>query len=235
MAHSTNILLSSLPERETAVLRPILKDTELIQHTVLAEINQAATSVHFPISAAVSLVVPLASGEVIETAMVGRDGVVGGHAVVNGAVALNRAVVQLAGASRSCPVAAFRSVKDQCPTLLGLIQRHEQILFAQAQQSAACNVTHALESRLARWLLRARDLAGTDMLELTQEYLAGMLGVRRTSLSLIANTLQQAGVIQYRRGRIRIVDAGGLQEISCECYQTVKLHHDTLQLRSQVP
>ena len=98
----------------------------------------------------------------------------------------------------------------------------------QAQQSAACNASHTVEGRLSRWLLRSRDLSGSDTLALTQEFLAQMLGVQQSSVSLVANTLQQAGLIRYSRGRIEILDLEGLQDASCECYGTVKAHYDRL-------
>lgn len=100
--------------------------------------------------------------------------------------------------------------------------RHEQTLFAQAQQSTACMANHEIEARLCRWLLRARDLSGSDKLPFTQEFLAEMLGVRRTSVTTVARTLQEAGMIRYSRGHIEILDVDGLQEAACECYQTVK-------------
>jgi CRP-like cAMP-binding protein len=105
---------------------------------------------------------------------------------------------------------------------------HEQALLAQAQQSAACNATHVIESRLSRWLLRAADLHGGDELPLTQEYIAQMLGVRRTSVTVVARTLQEAGMIRYRRGHIKLIDVAALQETACECYQTIKLNYDAL-------
>ena len=106
--------------------------------------------------------------------------------------------------------------------------RHEQALFAQAQQSAACNASHTVEARLSRWLLRSRELAGSNALGLTQEFVAQMLGVRRTSVSLVANTLQNAGLIRYSRGRIQITDLDGLRAASCECYGRVKAQYDRL-------
>ena len=106
--------------------------------------------------------------------------------------------------------------------------RHEQIILAQAQQSAACNATHTVEARLSRWLLRCHDLQGSDDLKLTQEFLGQMLGVRRTSVSLVAHTLQEAGLIRYSRGNIRILDLAGLKAAACECYETVKLHAERL-------
>ena len=106
--------------------------------------------------------------------------------------------------------------------------RHEQTVYAQAQQSAACNASHHVEARLCRWMLRARDLSGSDVLPFTQEFLAEMLGVRRTSVSVVAHTLQQAGFIKYIRGRIQIINVDGLEQAACECYGTVKAHYDAL-------
>jgi CRP-like cAMP-binding protein len=94
--------------------------------------------------------------------------------------------------------------------------------LAQAQQAAACNAAHPLEARLSRWLLRCQDLLGSADLPLTQEFLAGMLGARRTSVTVVAGTLQQAGLIRYRRGRIRVIDLEGLRESACECYESIK-------------
>src|SRR6185312_12531552 len=102
---------------------------------------------------------------------------------------------------------------------------------AQAQQSAACNATHVVESRFARWLLRAADLCGSDVLPLTQEYIAQMLGVRRTSVTLVARTLQKAGLIRYTRGHIKILDKPALKETACECYKTVKMNYKNILLR----
>ena len=106
--------------------------------------------------------------------------------------------------------------------------RHEQTLFSQAQQSTACMANHEVEARLCRWLLRARDLSGSDHLPFTQEFLGEMLGVRRSSVSLVANTLQQAGLLKYNRGRIQITDVEGLRTTACECYAAVKKETDRL-------
>jgi CRP-like cAMP-binding protein len=174
------------------------------------------------------LVVTLSTGEVIEAAMVGRDGVVGALAALDGRVSLSRAVVQISGHGAICDVEALKRATMQSATLQSLLIRHEQVVYAQAQQSAACNAIHTIEERLARWLLRARDLSRSDTLPFTQEFLAEMLGVRRTSVSTVAHTLQQAGFLKYARGRIHIVNLEGLQESACECYYTVCRHYDTL-------
>jgi CRP-like cAMP-binding protein len=116
----------------------------------------------------------------------------------------------------------------QSHTLLSILIRHEQTVYAQAQQSTACMAAHDVEARLCRWLLRARDLSGSDTLQFTQEFLAEMLGVRRTSVTLVAHTLQQAGMIKYARGKIQILNVEGLQETACECYATVNAHYKAL-------
>jgi CRP-like cAMP-binding protein len=116
----------------------------------------------------------------------------------------------------------------QSPQLLSLLIRHEQTVYAQAQQSAACLAKHHIQARLCRWLLRARDLAGCDTLNFTQEYLAEMLGVQRSSVTVVAHTLQAAGLIEYSRGKIQIVDVDALHDGACECYETMKRHYGRL-------
>jgi CRP-like cAMP-binding protein len=223
-----NLLLQILPDAERRALAPHLVSLELKQHDVLFDIRDAITDVYFATDAVVSLVIPLSTGEVIETAMVGRDGIVGGAATLNGRVSLNQGIVQIGGHALRCPVGALKTIVEEHPYFQSLMAAHEQALFAQAQQSAACNVAHVIESRLARWLLRAADLHGSNELPLTQEYIAQMLGVRRTSVTVVARTLQEAGMIRYSRGHIKLIDIPALQETACECYQTVKLNYDAL-------
>lgn len=195
---------------------------------VVVEADAPLARVYFPHSGVISLVVSLAGGEMIEAAMVGRDSIFGASAALDGGVSLNDAIVQLAGAASTLDVAHLRAAAEQSTPFLNLLIRHEQVLFMQAQQSAACIAFHTAEARLSRWLLRMRDLSGNDTLPLTQEFLAQMIGVRRNSVSLVANTLQKAGFIRYRRGHIEITDAEGLTESACECYGTVKTHYDRL-------
>ena len=225
MAHQTNLLLQLFNPDERQALG--LSENLVKQHTVLVDVNELIERIYFPLDAVVSLVVPLSSGELIETAMVGRDGAVGVSAALNVRVSLNRAVVQLTGMALSCEANVLRDCADRSRRVRTILLRHENALFAQAQQSAACNATHEIESRLARWLLRASDLKASSELDLTQDYIAQMLGVRRTSVSVSAHTLQDTGVLQYRRGRIRIIDRDALEEMACECYHTVKMHYET--------
>lgn len=226
MLHKTNLLLDALANGDREAVLSRLRKRELRQRDILFEFRQPITEIYFPIDAVVSHVIPLATGETVEAAMTGRDGVIGATAALNGRIALNRAVVEIGGASFHCDVDCFKGLIKGYQSLLPVIAGHEQALFAQAQQSAACNVMHNIENRLARWLLRAADLSGSDELHLTQEYIAEMLGVRRTSVTLVARTLQQAGMIKYARGRIKLIDLTALRDTACECYETVKMNYD---------
>jgi len=223
-----NRLLASLPAADFELLRPHLKPFEMVQGDLLFDAGDTVNWVYFPHSGVISLVVGLGDGQMIEAAMVGRDGVVGGSAALDGKVALNRGIVQIEGAASILDVTILRKAAEQSATFRAALIRHEQALFAQAQQSAACNASHTVEARLSRWLLRSRELAGDNTLGLTQEFVAQMLGVRRTSVSLVANTLQNAGLIRYSRGRIQITDLDGLRAASCECYGRVKAQYDRL-------
>ncbi|MGB7278505.1 MAG: helix-turn-helix domain-containing protein [Pseudolabrys sp.] len=164
----------------------------------------------------------------IETAMVGRDGALNAASALDGRVSLNKGIVQLAGSAGTLEVDQLRRLANEFEVFRALLIRHEQVLFAQSQQSAACNASHTVEARMCRWLLHMRDLADSDDLMLTQDFLAQMLGVRRPSVSLIANALQKAGLIKYRRGRIRVLDVNGLKKGACECYGAVKAHYKRL-------
>jgi len=220
--HSTNLLLASLPPENMAALVPHLRVVQLPQETVLFEAGDTIKAIYFPHTGIVSIVVDLASGETIETAMIGRDSLVGGSAALDDDIALNRAVVQVAGVASVVDVGTFRGLAQQSHTFHATMARHRQFILAQAQQSAACNAAHTLEARLSRWLLRCRDLLGSDDIHLTQEFLGEMLGARRTSVTLVASALKQAGFIRYRRGHISVIDVEGLRDSACECYKTNK-------------
>jgi CRP-like cAMP-binding protein len=226
--NSPNRLLASLRPADFELLRPHLKSVEMDQEAILFEPGDTIDRVYFPHSGIISLVVALSGGQAIEAAMIGRDSMLGGSSALDGLVSLNKAIIQLGGSGETLDVARFREAAEKRPAFRTTLIRHEQVLFAQAQQSAACNASHTLEARLSRWLLRARDLSGSDVLPLTQEFLAQMLGVQRSSVSPVAHTLQQAGLIRYSRGHIEIVNLQGLQDEACECYGTVKAHYDRL-------
>lgn len=228
MSQSANSLLESLPAKVFAAVEDYLTIINLTHGDVVAEAGRKIQRVYFPYSGVISLVVELHSGRMIETAMVGRDGVFNAAAALDGKVALNKGIVQLAGTAAAIKAHQLGRLADEIKPLSALLIRHEQVMFAQSQQSAACNASHMVEARMCRWLLRMRDLAETDNLLLTQEFLAQMLGVQRSSVSGVASALQKAGLIEYQRGRIRILNVKGLQDGSCECYATVKAHYARL-------
>jgi CRP-like cAMP-binding protein len=223
-----NQLLSLLSPSDSKLLAPYLKLANFEQQHVLFEADERIRHVYFPTGAVVSLVVTLSTGETVEAAMVGSDGVVGASAALDGKVSLSRGIIQLGGEMIVCDIDALKSTALQSPNLLSLLIRHEQTVYAQAQQSAACFATHQVEARFCRWLLRARDLSGSDYLPFTQEYLAEMLGVRRTSVTAVAKALQESGLIKYARGKIQILDAKAMQKMTCECYGSVKTLYEKL-------
>ena len=228
MSKSPNRLLASLPSDVYSALTPHLKIVELKFGDVLAEAGSKIRQVYFPYAGVISLVVELKVGSMIETAMVGHDGVVNAAPALDGKVSLNKGIVQLSGSAGVMEVDRLRRLADEHKPFRSLLIRHEQVLFAQSQQSAACNASHTVEARMCRWLLHMRDFAGSDDLTLTQEFLAQMLGVTRPSVSIVASPLQQAGLIKYSRGRIQVLDVKGLKKEACECYDTVKAHYQRL-------
>ena len=228
MSRPSNLFLTALADADFELLRPHLKSVELPQGTVLFDIGAPIHQVYFPHSGVVSLVVDLASGDTIESAMVGRESLVGASSGLNGQLSVCKAIVQIAGAATALDSHRLRSLADGSMACRTALFRHEQLILVQAQQSAACNATHTIEARLARWLLRCRDLQSGDDLPLTQEFISQMMGVRRTSVSEVATTLQEAGLLRYRRGHIRVLDADGLRKTACECYQTVRTQAERL-------
>ena len=227
-SQSPNQLLASLPRPAFDRLRPHLRSMDLVQEDVLFYAGDTVHRIYFPHHGVISLVVKLADGALIETAMVGRDGIFGASSALDGQIALSNAIVQLAGEASFLDVLRVRQIAEESAPFRQALMRHEQMLLVQAQQSAACNASHPVEGRLARWLLRARDLSADDVLPFTQEFLSQMLGVRRSSVSAVANTLQNAGLIKYSRGRIEITNIDGLRDASCECYSTVRAQHERL-------
>jgi CRP-like cAMP-binding protein len=225
---SSNNFLARLPPEQFELLRPHLRLQQLKQGVILLDPDQPFRSVYFPNSGIISLVVRLQAGELIEVAMVGRDSLFGASAALSRETTSVEAVVQLSGSAYVMAVGVLRLAAEKSPALRTTMLRHEQALFAQAIQSAACNAAHSVKARLARWLLRAHDLSGSTTLPLTQEFLGEMIGVQRSSVSAIASTLQRAGVIAYSRGTVKIRDMESLKGAACECYMTMKDRYDRL-------
>jgi len=232
LVSSTNYLLQSLPAAEFEALRPHLELVDLVRETVLVEAGAPLTHVYLPHSGVISLVVSLSDGQTVEVAMVGHDGVFGAAAALDGRISLTDAVVLLQGTASILDVAQVRAAADRSAAFRTTLFRHELALFAQAQQSAACNASHSVEARLSRWLLRACELSDSENLPLTQEFLAQMIGVQRNAVSIVAHALQQAGILRYSRGHIEITDLEGLRAAACECSGAVRAQYDRLLKRS---
>ena len=223
-----NGFLSALSADDFELIQPHLRTVDLVQGCVLVEVGERLKRVYLPHRGLISLVVKLAKGEQVQIAMIGRDSIHGAFSILGDATAINSAVVLLAGVASTVELDRFRDAADRSASLRAQLARHGLAAYAQIQQTAACNATHTVESRVARCLLQTNDLAGGHELVLTQESLAQMIGARRNSVSLVANTLQQAKFIHYSRGHIQITDLEGLRKTTCECYATVKAHYERL-------
>jgi CRP-like cAMP-binding protein len=224
----TNNILAALPEAESESVGRHLTLFELPKELRLFGAGDPIRHLYFPRSGVISLVVPLESGDKIEVAMVGRDGVVGGSYLTGSAIWLNTATVQIPGSAWTLDVAAVRELDGGSASLRSLATAYEQTIVMQAQQSAACNAVHEMEARLCRWLLRCSDAACSQELAITQDYMAQMLGVRRTTVTLVAGDLQAAGLIAQRRGHVRLLDTAGLKSRACECYAAVNSRSEDL-------
>jgi CRP-like cAMP-binding protein len=227
-SRSPNEFLSALSADDYELIRPHLRTVDLVQETMLVEVGERLKRAYLPHRGGISLVVKLAKGEHVQIALIGRDSIFGAFSTLGDPTAINSAVVLMAGVASTVEIDRLREATDRSGSLRASLARHGLALFAQIQQTAACNAAHTVESRLARCLLRTHDLSGGRELVLTQELLAQMIGARRNSVSLVANTLQQAKVIHYSRGHIEITNLEGLCETSCECYATVKAQYERL-------
>ena len=225
---SPNGFLSALSADDFELIRPHLRTVDLVQESVLVEAGETLKRAYLPHRGVISLVVKLAKGEHVQIAMIGRDSVFGSFSALGDAIALNSAVVMVPGAASTLDLDYLRTAADQSATFRATLVRHALAIYAQIQQTAGCNASHTVESRLARCLLQTHDLSGSAKLILTQEAMAQMIGARRNSVSLVANTLQQANFIHYSRGHIEILDIAGLSKTSCECYATVKTQYNRL-------
>jgi CRP-like cAMP-binding protein len=234
VSRSPNGFLSSLGADDFELIRPHLRTADLVLETALVEVDEVLKRAYLPNKGVISLVVKLAKGEHVQIALIGRDSIFGSFAALGDATALNSAVVLVPGVASTIDLDRLRAAAEQSATLRTTLMRHGLAVYAQIQQTAGCNASHTVESRLARCLLHTRDLSGSDKLVLTQESMAQMIGARRNSVSLVANTLQQANFIRYSRGNIEITDLDGLRKTSCECYATVKAQYERL-LRPRFP
>ena len=226
--HLDNKLLAALPRSQFNLLAPHMTVVMLAQGAVAYETGDEADYVYFPHNGMFSLLAVMRDGKAIETATVGREGVVGAMAGLGLYRSLVRVVVQLPLTTSKIASPQFRKAVAASAPIRDLAIMYNEVLLTQARVTAACNALHPVEARFCRWLLQSADRAASDTVTLTQELLAEMLGVRRTSVTEVAGKLQNEGVITYSRGIIRILDRPGLERLSCECYQTLVDHEATL-------
>jgi CRP-like cAMP-binding protein len=216
-----NKLLASLPRDHFDRLLPNLSTVAMPQGLVLYEAGDEVDQVYFPQFGMLSLLAVLRDGKAIETATVGREGVVGAMAGLGLHKSQVRVVVQMPVSVSKIAASHFRTVAAGSDPIRNLCIRYNEVLLSQARVTAACNALHSIEARFCRWLLQSADRAASDTVNLTQEFLAEMLGVRRTSVTEVATKVQSTGAITYSRGVIRILDRPALLRMSCECYETL--------------
>jgi len=217
-----NKWLAALGPKDLGLLEPHLSDVEFERGSTLYEAGEDVGQVYFPTEGVVSLMTVLRGGASVETAAIGREGLVGVTCGPMNGRAVSRAVAQTDGAAFCVDMSRFSAALHESPDMRHALACYTEALFAQVQQTAACNALHKLESRFARWLLTFQDRADTQSFELTQEQLADMLGVRRATVSEVSAALEERGLIRRSRGRIEIADRRGLEGAACECYRTIR-------------
>ena len=218
----SNLFLAALSQPERTRLRPLLAFHRLPQGMVLQEPDRLVEHVFFLESGMISLVAVMQDGSGIETATLGREAILGTLAALGTHHANTRAVVQIDATAWRLAVADFRTAVEQSANLRQMVLLSNELMLAQMQQTAACNALHATHRRLCRWIVQVHDRIDRDEIRLTHDFLAQMLAVRRPTVSLIANELQQAGLIRYQRGKITVIDRKGLERAACECVETLR-------------
>ncbi|GAB3252619.1 Crp/Fnr family transcriptional regulator [Chitinimonas naiadis] len=223
-----NHVLAALTAEEYERLLPHLTLVALTLGEALSESGGHMQYLYFPLDTIVSLLYVMEDGATAEIAVVGNEGVLGISLFMGGETATSRAVVQSTGHAYRIATQPLMQEFNRASTLQRLLLRYTQALIAQMSQTAVCNRHHSVDQQLCRWLLLSLDRLHTDELDMTQELISNMLGVRREGVTEAAGKLQGAGLIQYSRGHIKVLDRAGLEARSCECYQVVKTEYDRL-------
>ena len=223
-----NYVLRAISAADRAALEPHFQRVELASGDILHEPGYPVEWVHFPNTAVVSVVTVMADGRTVESDTVGYESAVGALPVLGSSIAVSRTFTQIAGSATRISAARIRQRADLSPGLRQLLIRHANANLAQAHQSVACNALHALTERLCRWLLMSQDRTAEDRIRLTQQYLATMLGVQRTTVTEALQDLTASGLIRQERGAILIVDRARLEALTCECYDVVRFNLEQL-------
>jgi CRP-like cAMP-binding protein len=223
-----NRLLTVLDAQDLELVSSKLVPVTLEKGALLYDPGDMIDAIYFPDDCVISLMTLMESGAAIESAAIGREGALGLMAAVSPRQSLSRAIVQVPGRARRITAAHLHRAWEQSARIRDLIDRHNEALFAHAIHSVACNALHSVEARFCRWLLSCHDRIDSSTVSLTQEFLADMLGVQRTTVTVVARALQAAGLIRYRRGVVDILDRAGLEAIACECYRAVRRNYQRL-------
>lgn len=235
LATLKNRLLSALPSEDRGLLTPHLSTVDLEKGRLLYDPGDLIDQVYFPADCVISLMTLMENGAAIESATIGREGALGLMAAVAPRQSLSRAIVQAPGAALRIASGPLHEAWTRSAALRDLVDRHNEALFGHAIQSVACNALHAVEARFCRWLLSCHDRLDTNTVSLTQEFLADMLGVQRTTVTAVAGSMQAKGLIRYRRGVVDILDRSGLEVMTCECYSAVRRGYERLLPASFAP
>jgi len=217
-----NKLLDALPREERARIEPALQPVELDAHAILFDVGTMIDRLYFVDAGIVSVVAVFEDGKTAEVTAVGREGFVNVGSLLDDDLAIARYVMQIPGRARIMGAETARRLAAELPGFGGLMRRYTQAFIAHLSQSVACNSVHSVRQRMARWLLLVQDRTDGNELALTQEYLAEMLGVRRPSVNQLATDFRDEGLIDYVRGRVRVLDRVGLERVSCRCHAIVE-------------
>ena len=223
-----NLLLAALPPEDFGLIAPHLAQVELERGRLLYDPGDRIDTIYFPHDGVISMMTLMDSGAAIESATIGREGALGLPAAIAPRQSLVRAIVQTPAKAVRISAPQLHEAWEKSPRIRELVDRHGEALFGHAIQSVACNALHSVEARFCRWLLTCHDRISTDTVALTQEFLADMLGVQRTTVTAVARALQEKGAIRYRRGVVDIVDRGALEALTCECYGVIRRNYERL-------
>lgn len=217
-----NLILLGLPADELSAVFKKLEFVELPTHSVLHDAGEPVTHAFFINSGLASVLNVMSDGKSVEVGLAGKEGFIGLPLVVGLSTSPTQVIMQVAGSAHQMTAADFKEVLLHSPAMEKSLNRYAQSLGMQAIHVAACNRLHEVDERLARWLLMSQDRLGGDIVPLTQEFLAHMLGTRRASVTVAAGILQKAGLITYNRGSVRIDNRSGLEDAACECYASIR-------------
>src|SRR5665213_2623902 len=215
-------LLDAFEPASRKRIEPYLQPVKFKLGAVVCDAGGLLKHAYFPEGAVLSLLTVLENGSAIETANIGREGAFGLFAAMYSRVSFNRCIVQMEGGMVRCPIELLQVEFKNSEDVRNLFVSYSETLLSQVQQTVACNALHSTEERMCRWLLMMHDRAEGEALPYTHEFLSQMLGANRKSVTLAAQSMQNAGLITYRRGSIQVLDRAGLEKASCECYAVVK-------------